>query len=341
MIVRDDRKLASIRIIQSIEPIEGADRIEVARIGGWNVVVQKGLYEPGDAVVYFEIDSCLPVDNELFAFLKERGTRKTDEGDVHVVKTVRLRGVYSQGLCIPVEEIFPGSYWDADRTPDGTDVTSLLGIGKWEPGTNDFSRGNTAGSFPLDLAMKTDSERVQNLTSKYEYLLDYDWEATVKVDGTSCTVGMRPDDEIVVASRNLSVTEGDNTYWRAARQIIPHLTPGMAVQMEIAGPGIQGNPQKLANQRVYIFDVVRNGFIIPRSAWPVWAQELSAPVLPDLKLPETVEEAIAQADGLKYDFGGGRVLAEGIVWHEVNGQAPAALGRSTFKVVSNKYLLKH
>jgi len=51
-----ERKLASIRKIDNISPIEGADRIERITIGGWNVVSQKGLYNIGDLVVYCEID---------------------------------------------------------------------------------------------------------------------------------------------------------------------------------------------------------------------------------------------------------------------------------------------
>ena len=51
------RKLASIQKIIELKPIEGADRIELARVLGWQVVVGKGQYKPGDLVVYYEIDS--------------------------------------------------------------------------------------------------------------------------------------------------------------------------------------------------------------------------------------------------------------------------------------------
>ena len=51
------RKLASIQKIYKIEPIEGADRIELAHVLGWQCVVNKGQFQPGDPGVYFEIDS--------------------------------------------------------------------------------------------------------------------------------------------------------------------------------------------------------------------------------------------------------------------------------------------
>ncbi|MCP4961263.1 MAG: hypothetical protein GY925_18620 [Actinomycetia bacterium] len=54
-----DRSLASIRTVDRVDPIEGADRIEVARVGGWNIVVKRGEFVPGDRCVYFElIRSC-------------------------------------------------------------------------------------------------------------------------------------------------------------------------------------------------------------------------------------------------------------------------------------------
>ena len=51
-----ERKLATIRRIDALNPIENADAIEVATVGGWKVVCQKGLYDVGDLVVYCQID---------------------------------------------------------------------------------------------------------------------------------------------------------------------------------------------------------------------------------------------------------------------------------------------
>ena len=60
-----DRKLASIQLIKDLKPIEGKDRIELATIEGWNVVVQKGSFEIGQKCVYCEIDSILPEKPEF------------------------------------------------------------------------------------------------------------------------------------------------------------------------------------------------------------------------------------------------------------------------------------
>src|SRR6056297_506501 len=93
------RKLASIQKIRSLDPIEGADAIERATVLGWQLVVKKGEFKPGDLAVYCEIDSLMPERPE-FEFLKPRKMR---------IRTVRLRGQVSQGICFPLS-ILPDDF---------------------------------------------------------------------------------------------------------------------------------------------------------------------------------------------------------------------------------------
>lgn len=67
-----DRKLVYKVQIDAIEPIPDADRLEVARVGGWRIVVQKEQFKAGAVALYFEIDSALNPWDLRFAFLKER-----------------------------------------------------------------------------------------------------------------------------------------------------------------------------------------------------------------------------------------------------------------------------
>ena len=71
------RKLASIQVVHHIDPIDGADKIELARVLGWQCVVNKGVFKPMDLGVYFEIDSFLPIRPE-FEFLRQSSYKKTD-----------------------------------------------------------------------------------------------------------------------------------------------------------------------------------------------------------------------------------------------------------------------
>ena len=89
--VNGQRELAYVVLIDEIMPIEGYDRVELARVGGWHVIVQKGQFKVGDPAVYFEVDSRVPSDRECFAFLAKRKYK---------IKTIKMCDVVSQGLLM-------------------------------------------------------------------------------------------------------------------------------------------------------------------------------------------------------------------------------------------------
>lgn len=98
---KNERELAYVVKINSIEPIVGSDNCEAAIVGGWRVMVRKGQFEPGDLAVYFEIDSKLPENDERFAFMARKNYK---------VKTQRYtfggKGLMiSQGLLMSAEDL--------------------------------------------------------------------------------------------------------------------------------------------------------------------------------------------------------------------------------------------
>jgi RNA ligase (TIGR02306 family) len=95
-----ERKLASIQRIGKILPIEGADSIEIVTVNSWNVVSKKGEFKEGDLCVYFEIDSFLPMEKD-FEFLRKSSYKKMGDLEGFRLKTIKLRGQVSQGLCLP------------------------------------------------------------------------------------------------------------------------------------------------------------------------------------------------------------------------------------------------
>ena len=117
---------AYVAKIDEIKDIVGADNIEQARIGGWNTIIQKGQYNVGDLVVVATTDAVIPVTlsdaMEVTNYLR-KGQR---------VRTVKLRGVYSECLIIPLKYAekltHPKAKWD-----EGTDMMELLNIFKYEP----------------------------------------------------------------------------------------------------------------------------------------------------------------------------------------------------------------
>lgn len=158
------RKLASIQRVRKLLPIEGADKIEKAIINSWPVVVQKGLHNEGDLVVYCEPDSFLPIKPE-YEFLRATSYKKMGEREGFRLKTIRLKKQLSQGLILPLRD----TGLDRFFVKEGMDVTELLGIVQYETvDQSDLSlSGDIASRFP-SFIRKTDEERIQNLTYDFE-----------------------------------------------------------------------------------------------------------------------------------------------------------------------------
>jgi len=138
------RQLASIQRIKSINPIDNADQIEVATVLGWHAVVEKSKHKAGDLIIFFEIDSFLPIKEE-FEFLRSRCYKKMDHGDGFRLKTIRLRKQVSQGLVMPLSIIPDCLAYDE---VEGYDLTEALGVIKYERPIPATMKGTVKGSFP-------------------------------------------------------------------------------------------------------------------------------------------------------------------------------------------------
>jgi len=258
------RKLATIRIISELEPIEGADFIEVAKIDGWQVVVKKGEFNVNDKILYLEVDSWVP--HELAPFLCKTKDPKEYMGvKGEKLRTVKLRGQLSQGLVLDLHKIM--SYDQAHCLPIGEDMTEALNIQLWERPVASCLAGQVRGSFPLFIP-KTDQERIQNLKSYFNEYPELEFEITEKLDGSSCTIYNKMNDPEVgvdhdfgVCSRNLDLAEDiNNSFWKMARRyclkdILRDLKLSVAIQGELIGEGIQGNKYKLKDQDLRVFDI--------------------------------------------------------------------------------------
>lgn len=206
-----ERKLGRVEKIDSLHPIEGADRIEIAMIGGWQVVVQKGLHQVGNLVAYFEVDSLLPTDNPAFASLTSISSKLLFEIDGKPyarIKTIKLRGQISQGYIVPLNDLNICTVGEA-----GTDLTQELGILKYEgreeremnnAGTKKNSQAPGTMPFPSFIP-KTDQNRVQNIYPRYREAADSGelFEKSFKLDGSSMTAYMY-NGVNYVASRNVA-----------------------------------------------------------------------------------------------------------------------------------------
>jgi RNA ligase (TIGR02306 family) len=117
--------------INEIKPIEGADNIELAVIGGWNCIVKKGSHKAYELVVVATTDAVIP--QELSDAINVTNYLRKGQR----VRTVKLRGVYSECLVISLDSLPQmkeqyatgiGYYWD-----EGADLMDVLKIYKYEP----------------------------------------------------------------------------------------------------------------------------------------------------------------------------------------------------------------
>ena len=251
ILINNERALAYTTKVLNIEPINGADNIELVTVLGWKVIAKKKEFSVGDLCVYFEIDSKLPIAT-WSEFMASKHYK---------VKTMKLSkfGVISQGLALPI------SAFDVDiPNEENVDCTKLLKVTYSVEEDNSRKNSNPNAKyesmrarhknlfkkpwakwmmkrawgrkimffffgkkkdnlrgFPTFIS-KTDEERIENMP--WRLTEGKEWITTEKLDGTSCTYALerkgRNKYEYYVCSRNVrqkdenQVTYHDhNIYW--------------------------------------------------------------------------------------------------------------------------------
>ena len=334
------RKLARIETIDEISPIPEADKIEVARIQGWDVVVKKGDFKPGNKCVYFEIDSFLPIKPE-YEFLRAGCYRKLDDKEGFRIKTIKLKGQVSQGLALPLETLNGLTDKPAIQLEPGTEVTELLGVTKYERPIPAQLAGKTKGGLPFNVP-KTDEERVQNLAKELSEWSGHFGYVTEKLNGSSMSVYLF-NDEFGICSRNLNLIEDEkNTFWKVAREMdletkLRALGKNITIQGELIGEGVQKNTYKLKGQTFRMFNAF-NPDIFKHYNYRELLElstQINVPIVPVLnELFEitSIEDILKVADGKSVL--NSEVDREGIVIRTRNRR------RISFKAISNEFLLK-
>lgn len=247
-------KLASIETISALRPHTNADRLEIATVLGWQTVVKKGEHKVGDRVVFVVIDTILPVA-PWSAFLAHPSSP-----DLPIrLKTIRLRGEYSQGLVLPLS-VLPAHVQDWQ---EGADVGGELGVKKYEKEIPACLSGEAKGAFPTHYAPRTDEDNALSNRDIVDMVLSHSpVVATIKLDGSSCTVVWDKNEGVIeVCSRNLSLRESaGNGFWHAVKKLDfnglgPITKDRLVLQGELMGPGVQGNQLGLKEPTLFLFQV--------------------------------------------------------------------------------------
>ena len=347
MIGATERALCYIAIVKKILPIPKADKVCLAFINGWQCVIKINEFREGDLAIYYTIDSIPDFTDPNTALVKSRGGR---------VKTIKLRGVVSQGLLAPLSWLEARGY-DISNLQEGEDITERMGVTKYIateemdqylPAGQSLIDDGTRAEFPICIP-KSDEVRLQNKPHLLDYIADRPIVITRKEDGCSATFVFENGD-FKVCGRNFTwlAPSGSSRHYHAIankfsiEENMRRLNRDIAVQGEIIGPKINGNRMKLEEYTFRVFNI-----------WDLEAHEylrwdevksicttLALETVPvvfegnasDLEL--TVEAFLSLAQEQTYRK---NILAEGVVV-KTNDESSR---RVSFKVISNKYLLKH
>ena len=384
-----ERELAYVAKVTEILPIEGADRVEIAKINGWTCMVAKGAFQVGDLGIFFEADAKVP-KTEPFAFMEKRNYK------VKVQKFFKGT-VISDGLLMSFEDFG----WEKDKYAEGDFLTKELGItyadaedNKRKANSGDkykkmaqrhgklfakqpfrwlmkrtwgrkllflfFGKKRDKRSAWPSWVVKTDEERIQNLTMKIADFQKEKWIPTEKIDGTSTTFTIKRKPfgkyEFYVCSRNVVFDKPDkncfydtNVYLEMAEKYdienkLANLLKSMpkvnfiTLQGETYGSNIQKRDYSIKEHDFKAFN-----FIVGTEAGPIryGSNEMMAilapldipcvPIFEAIELPGTCDEILELAGGASAIDG---LPREGLVFRSLDGS-------KSFKAVDNKFIMKY
>lgn len=273
-------RLATFEVITGFQPIEGKDKIEIAQILGYEVVVKKDQFKVGDWCVYIFPDTVADATKPYLSFLC-RGGKKHDVR----INVSKVGGVYSQGLVLPLSDLsevegFPDPNSLSDDELTTLDLGPLLGITKYEKDAASTAVKSKDGKvvqsfpeFPFHYIPITDEENLRSIPKILNELIDRECDITVKQDGSSMTL-IWDNDIFYVCSRRISLYKvtgelDENGNEKPEYEYISPMVTfvkdkqlrdyfrgrRIVIQGEFCGPKINGNKLMLTKFQWYIFTV--------------------------------------------------------------------------------------
>jgi RNA ligase (TIGR02306 family) len=358
--------------INEVKPIEGADNIELAVIGGWNCIVKKGSHKAYELVVVATTDAVIP--QELSDAINVTNYLRKGQR----VRTVKLRGVYSECLVISLDSLPQmkeqytkgiGYYWD-----EGTDLMEKLGIFKYEPPAVEVqlaSGRKIRYSQNPNFGIYYKFPNIKNVKGMFNEFDEV--EVTRKIHGTNARYGIVKknklsiwdkvkrffgdkwvDYEYVYGSHNVekgSDSQGfyDSDVWKTiaekyhireqlwnlfkSLQDVYEIGSGIVIYGEIYGPGIQKNYDYGLKEIEYAgFDMTINGEYTPCSTSFMYHDMLGLKYVPVLAADTWSQEL--QERYMFDKIEGTKVPHEGVVIKSMDGDR-----RKVAKIINPEYLI--
>lgn len=339
-----------VRRVASVTPHPNADRLDLVKIDGYTCVCQKGLHREGNLVIYIPEQALLPQTIlEMMGFWKDgKGTLGGPKGNV--VKPVKLRGILSQGLVMPLCEL---SAYMKDNLKLGDDVTYALDITKYEPPIPESLAGSVES---IDIRFNYDIEDVK----KYPDVLQpgEDVMVTEKLHGSLGALIFTKGSHYVTSKGLLKkgqvfTKEVDNVYIKAISPYITALEEWLPLNLrrhpkvdyivfgEVYGPGIQDLHYSLEEPKWAIFDIA----VRVDNEWRFmpygWQEDLNGvvPIVPALYQgpwsPSIIDTYVNHQRSTKADH-----VREGVVIKTVPERNDNNLGRVILKSINPDYLTR-
>jgi RNA ligase (TIGR02306 family) len=327
----------SVKIIEIGEvcPHDNADRLCIVPVGGWSCVVGKDQFKPGSRAIYIEPDYVVPLDRPEFAFLRKPDSDKTE----HRLKAIRLRGVVSFGLLIPVPESL------ADRAVNDN-VMEDLGIRRYEPPVQEAGADNLPfDQLPNVYASKFDVEGLighEGIFEPGEEVL-----VTEKIHGTNARY-LFSNGTFFMGSRTQWLKSDVNHIWKRAADATPEIEAFCRAFPETVLYGeVFGSVQELKYGRdkgavsFAAFAASEGGDWFDVVLLRTRAREFNLPVVPLLyqgPFDQNAIAALAEQDSQVYGCPAGHIM-EGVVVTPLAERRHDCIGRVCLKLISNRYWL--
>lgn len=353
-----------IEKILSIEKHPNADRLDIIKVLDWYCAVQRSTYKINDLVLYIPIDSVLPenIENALF------GIDSKIKLSNHRVKTIKLRGMISQGIvCKP--ELF-----GITEYKEGEDFTVKLGITKFEPPAklpSGYGNMRQPKKMYINSNFKkyTDIENIKNYKKVFT-----DGEIVYiseKLHGTSWRGGWLPNEantiwkrikklfgllneyEFVFGSRNVQLSSpkykdkfyyDENVYGRIVEQynLKNKLKKGEVLYGEIVGKGIQGGYDYGFKDNIafFAYDIIKDSKYVNYVEFKSICYEMNLPTVPDLYVgPYSLDKVKELTKGSSILSPEAQPIREGCVVKPVIEDVSSYVGRKILKSINDDYLL--
>jgi RNA ligase (TIGR02306 family) len=323
-------------------PHIGAERLELCKVGPFQLVVQKGLYAEGDVIIVAPEKSLLPPELAARYVNSDTGVSYLHGETKNRVGVIRLRGEISQGVIIP--------NMGFEALPFDADISEALGITFYEAPIPMHLAGEVESLSSKTTALFTNHDVEQFGIYQSEFTIGEEVLVTEKLHGSQGVYYRNANLEWVVTSKGLSQKglglreSTSNIYWQAAQntKLLETMNTVFAEgEIQIFAevlPVQKGFSYGFQKPSLRIFKVIHNGSILEYDALPELCGTHFVPIL--YRGAFDLETILPLKEGLETVSGQGLHIREGLVLIPIKPRLNSDGHDLAVKLISEKYAKK-